>query len=79
MTTFPHKKNLDRWLEKFHKALSNCITPPADIKLPGPNTGHAFWKKKYNAIAAQGKHLKNIIDILAQKNPEIQKACKILN
>jgi hypothetical protein len=49
------------------------------MKLPGPNTGHAFWKKEYNAIAAQGKPLKNIIDMLAQKNPEIQKACKLLN
>ena len=34
------------------------------MKLPGQNTGHAFWKKEYNVIVAQGKHLKNIIDSL---------------
>ena len=71
-------ENLNSWMRKFHRAMNSCIIPPEGELQAKPNTGHAFWKKEYNAIAAQGKTLKQAIDLLNNRHPNTLKAHNIL-
>jgi hypothetical protein len=72
------QQDLDKWMVDFNKIMNDSIPLPDGYSPPKTSSGHAFWKKEYNIIAAQLKHLKHAIDLLSHPSPQLHKANLIL-